>query len=133
MPWTGCSVCCGPGGWWAAWWSHARADGEEWCPPRRSGGDAPAYDRRQRDIDWAATVASSPRFAPPRLVRVPWRRELSLETWLVDETSKSYVGALTADSRAELLARMEAIASERFPTGMLTVPYETWLWTAQRE
>jgi hypothetical protein len=29
-----------------------------------------------------------------------------------------------------LLATLQTIIEERFPTGLMDVPYETWLWTA---
>jgi SAM-dependent methyltransferase len=124
-----------PGGWWAGWWSHPRADGETWFDNVQDVLEAtcPAYDRRQRDIDWGATVVDPAGFAAPRFIRVPWQRELSLDAWLVDETSKSYVGALTPDARADLLARLTRIVSDTFPTGTLAIRYETWLWTVQRQ
>lgn len=104
-----------PGGRWAGWWSHARADGEPWFDAYQDALEAacPAYDRRQRDTDWGAT------FGPATKHVVPWVRDLTAEQWLVDERSKSYVAALAPGEQ-------EALLAARFPGG--PVPYETWVW-----
>jgi SAM-dependent methyltransferase len=107
-----------PDGRWAAWWSHARADGEPWFDAYLDALEAacPVFDRRQRDVDWGAT------FGPATKHVVPWVRDLSAERWLLDERSKSYVAALDPDAQ-------EALLAERFPGG--PVPYETWLWISE--
>lgn len=92
----------GPGGRWAAWWSHARADGEAWFDAYWSviESSCPGAHRDQRDTDWGATVDEPEMFAVGPRVVVPWTRSSSIE--------------------------------DEFPTGVMTVRYETWLWTAAR-
>src|SRR6266496_2273830 len=81
-----------PAGRWAGWWNHPRADGEPWFESywdlleRRT-----VAQRAHRDVDWGATIERE-LFDEPTFVSVPWVREVSIETWLVDERSHSYIG-----------------------------------------
>ena len=122
------------GGRWAAWWSHARADGDDWyeaywslveaaCPPRT---------RAYRDVDWGASVAVPGLFEVGERVTVPWQRTTSVDEWLLDQTSHSYIAALDEQDRQRLLDRLRDVLGRRFPDGRMTIPYSTWLWTAQR-
>lgn len=122
-----------PGGWWAGWWSHPRADGDDWFDRYQSRLEeaCDGYDRAQRDIDWGHTLLEGERFEPARKDVVAWTRRVDLETWLVDEQSKSYISALDAGDRNALLDELRKVLRRRFPTGELAVPYETWLWTAR--
>lgn len=122
------------GGRWAGWWSHARADAEDWFDEYWSAIEAscPGTNRDQRNTDWGATVDVPGMFTvAPREV-VPWTRSISIEEWLTDQASHSYVAALGAADRRELLAQLRWVVEGEFPAGMMTVPYETWLWTATR-
>ena len=65
-------------------------------------------------------------------VAVTWTRSVSTEEWLVDQASHSYVAALETVARDALLAELRRIIEAQFGDGMMTVPYETWLWTATR-
>jgi SAM-dependent methyltransferase len=122
-----------PGGWWAGWWSHPRADGEDWFDRYQSRLEeaCSGYGRAQRDVDWGHTLLEDERFEPARKDVVAWTRRVDVATWLVDEQSKSYVAALDAADRDALLRELREVLRRRFPTGELAVPYETWLWTAR--
>ena len=88
-------------------------------------------DRSQRDTDWSEGVRESGRFVVGERITVPWVREVSVDVWLDDERSKSYVEALAETPRAALLGELERIVRNEFPGGEMHVPYETWLWTAE--
>ena len=123
-----------PGGRWAGWWSHARADGEGWFTSywdviERS---CPGTHRGQRDIDWGATIAGTGAFDVGDRVTVPWTRETSVETWMTDQATHSYVIGLPGAARARLLTELRAILEDEFPDGAMSVRYETWLWIATR-
>ena len=120
------------GGRWAGWWSHARADSEDWFDEYWSTIEAacPGIHRDQRDTDWGATVGPPGLFAVGACVVVPWTRSVPAETWLTDQASHSYVAALDAPSRRQLLRQLQRILDRAFGDGTMTVPYETWLWTA---
>lgn len=122
-----------PGGWWAGWWNHPRADGHDWFERYQSLLEAscPGYDRSHRDTDWGRTLLEGGHFEPARRTVVAWTRRTDLNTWLLDERSKSYVSALGGDDRQRLLDGIAEVLRRAFPTGELTVPYETWLWTAR--
>jgi SAM-dependent methyltransferase len=123
-----------PGGRWAGWWSHPRADGEPWFDHYWDVLEdrCPTTNRSHRDLDWGAELAATPYFVvTPRQV-FAWIRRVSVEQWLTDERSKSYVAALPAPGRAELLDELEGILRDAFPSGTVEVAYETWLWVATR-
>lgn len=88
--------------------------------------------RRQRDTDWGATIAASGRFEVGDRVVVPWVRTISVDDWLTDQASHSYVIGLAADQRERLLSELRAIVEGAFPAGVMSVRYETWLWIATR-
>jgi SAM-dependent methyltransferase len=121
------------GGRWAGWWSHPRADGDEWFDGYWDVIEAVCRwtDRSQRDTDWAEGIRESGRFVVGERITVPWVREVSVDVWLDDERSKSYVEALAETPRAALLDELERIVRNEFSDGEMRVPYETWLWTAR--
>jgi SAM-dependent methyltransferase len=123
-----------PGGRWAGWWSHARADGEPWFDRYWDviEGACPGTHRGQRDADWGRSIATPGRFDIAERVTVPWVRQISVDDWMVDQSSHSYVAALPVHQRAELLGELRAILDDRFPEGAMTVRYESWLWIATR-
>jgi SAM-dependent methyltransferase len=123
-----------PSGRWAGWWSHARADGEPWfdrcwAEIERS---CPGTNRTQRDTDWGKTLAVPGRFDVGDRVTVPWIRGISVETWMKDQTSHSYVVGLPEGARTELLRALRTVLDEQFPDGAMSIRYETWLWIATR-
>ncbi|HEX6167141.1 MAG TPA: methyltransferase domain-containing protein [Acidimicrobiales bacterium] len=123
-----------PGGRWAGWWSHARADGEPWYDDYWSLVEAacPGTVRTMRDTDWGEGVRASGLFDVGDRVTVAWERRLPVELWLTDQASHSYVAALAAVDREALLAGLRRVLDGRFPDGHLRVPYETWLWVGRR-
>ncbi len=122
------------GGRWAGWWSHARADGQQWFDTYWAviENSCPGTHRGQRDTDWGRTIATPGRFDVGERVTVPWVRQIPVEDWMTDQASHSYVAGLPMDRRAELLGELQAILDVKFPDGAMTVPYETWLWIATR-
>jgi hypothetical protein len=57
---------------------------------------------------------------------------VAVETWLLDDRSRSFVMALPAARREELLARIRELLDRHFPDGAAVVPYETWLWVGTK-
>lgn len=120
------------GGRWSGWWSHARADAEDWFGRYWSEIESAcvgAY-RGQRDTDWGRAVGESGLFDVQPRITVAWRRRVDVETWMTDLSSHSYIAALPSPDRAQLRATLQSIIDGRFPDGTMDVPYETWLWTA---
>jgi SAM-dependent methyltransferase len=117
---------------WAGWWSHARADGQAWFDDYWSAIERTCVGthRDQRDTDWGTTVAASGLFDVAERVTVPWVREITVEDWLTDQVSHSYVAALPPPERGHLVQRLRAVLVGEFPGGIMAVPYETWLWLA---
>ena len=124
------------GGWWAAWWNHPWADSEEWfdafctqLETRCSG-----YSRASRDVDWcSAAMAASDLFLPPQRHIVSWQRRVTIENWLVDLRSHSYVIDLGEPGATALIADVESILRGHFNGATMTVPYQTRIWAAQRQ
>jgi SAM-dependent methyltransferase len=121
------------GGRWAAWWSHARADGQRWFDAYWDAVEAASAARRdQRDTDWGEELRRSCRFNVGERTTFAWVRTVPIEKWLIDERSKSYIASLPEPKRTSLLKTMERLSRERFPEGKMSIPYETWLWVATR-
>ncbi|MHB1911969.1 MAG: class I SAM-dependent methyltransferase [Acidimicrobiales bacterium] len=123
------------GGYWAGWWSHPWADSEAWFDEyfslieERCAGAS----RHQRDVDWcSAALAASSAFEEPRRHIVAWDRRVSMEDWLIDLRSHSYVIDLPASERQSLLNEVSAIIRRRFGEEMMMVPYQTRVWVARR-
>lgn len=123
-----------PGGRWAGWWSHARADGQNWFDEYWSVIEraCSGVHRDQRNMDWGTTIDEPAMFEVTGRVTIPWTRTISSEQWLTDQASHSYVAALERGARVELVAKLREILQAAFPSGTMAVPYETWLWTATR-
>jgi hypothetical protein len=122
------------GGWWAAWWNHPWADSEEWfddfCTQLETR--CPGYSRDSRDVDWCSeSIATSGQFLSPHRHIVAWERQVSIEDWLVDLRSHSYVIDLGEPNATGLITDVEALLRRRFEGGIMDVPYETRVWTAQ--
>lgn len=90
----------------------------------------PGTHRGQRDIDWGATVSGLGLFDVSERVVVPWIREVSVDDWMVDQASHSYVVALDESRRTRLLRDLRHVLDQQFPDGAMAVRYETWLWAA---
>lgn len=122
------------GGRWAGWWSHARADDEVWFDSFWSAVEraCPAAHRDQRNLDWGSTITERGLFDVGERITVPWEREITVDDWLTDLTSHSYVAALPDTARVELLDEVRPIVQQRFDDGSMRIRYETWLWIATR-
>jgi hypothetical protein len=122
------------GGRWAAWWSHARADGERWFDDYWDVIESalPAVRRERRDHDWRGDAELVRVFdvAEPRTVT--WLRHTDVESWLLDDRSRSYIGTLDEPDRERLIAAIRAVLEDRFPDGRMVVPYQTQLWAGTK-
>ena len=119
------------GGQWAGWWSFACADGEGWFDAYWTAMEATTVaQRHQRDFDTGEVLRRSGLFDVGEKVVVPWVRAVTVERWLIEERSKSFVADLSEHDREALLQEVERITRDRFPSGTMQVPYETRLWTA---
>jgi SAM-dependent methyltransferase len=118
----------------ATWWNLLRADGQEWFEDYAAVVEerCPGYDRRQRDIDWGAKVEEAGRFAWVRMVEIPWTRTVTAESFVVDQSSHSYVAALPPEEQSALLDGLRNGLARAFPGGRLALPYVTRLWVARR-
>jgi ubiquinone/menaquinone biosynthesis C-methylase UbiE len=125
-----------PGGYWAAWWNQASAQGQDWFAAYQDTLESACPDYRRnhdRDQDWSReAIAETGLFEPGALITVPWTRVLRVELWLTEDRSKSYVGALDPGARVKLLAQIAEIIRPRFPGGQMSVPYRTRLALARR-
>jgi SAM-dependent methyltransferase len=123
-----------PGGRWAGWWSHARADDQAWFGEYWSTIELACRGahRDQRNMDWGATIDVPEMFDVADRVVVPWTRTISIDQWLTDQVSHSYVAALEQGPRRALVARLREILETAFPMGAMAVRYETSLWIATR-
>lgn len=88
--------------------------------------------RSQRDTDWGRTIAATGRFRVGPCITVPWLREVSVDDWMTDQSSHSYVVGLPEGPRGALLRELRGVLEARFPDGAMAVRYETWLWIATR-
>jgi SAM-dependent methyltransferase len=120
------------GGRWATWWSHARADGEDWYEAHWSLVEAACATRSRgyRDIDWGPTMTVGALFRVDERITLRWLRTTTVEGWLLDQSSHSYVAALAEPERERLLRRLEDLVRRRFPDGRMEIPYSTSLWIA---
>jgi len=123
-----------PRGRWAGWWSHARADGQQWFDDHWSAIEraCPGTHRGQRDTDWGATIATGRHFDVHERITIPWIRELAVDTWMTDLASHSYIVGLAKNERERLLTNLRQIAHAQFSDRPMVVAYETWLWIATR-
>jgi SAM-dependent methyltransferase len=122
------------GGVWAAWWSHARADGTGWFERQWQifETECPGVHRNQRDVEWGRELAPSGLFAPAHTVSVLWTRRVDLATWLTELRSHSHLAALDPARRDAVLGDVADAMRVDFATGAVDVPYSTALWTAVR-
>jgi SAM-dependent methyltransferase len=122
------------GGVWAAWWSHARADGTAWFERQWQIFESvcPGVHRSQRDLEWGRELAPSRLFAPARVVSVSWTRRVDLVTWLTELRSHSYLAELDSARREAVLSEVADAMRVDFAAGAVDVPYSTALWMAVR-
>jgi len=129
-----------PGGYWAAWWSRAKADGQDWFERYEDVITAacPGYTWRYLSDellapDWtdgAVTAVGLMEPAAPVVVR--WIRQVTAEQWITDERSKSYLIDLGPPARESVLRQVANIIAGQFPDGQMAVPYITTLLMARK-
>ena len=73
--------------------------------------------RDQRDFDTGAVLRASGLFDVGDRVVMPWVREVTVDRWLIQERSNSYVAALSEHDRTSYLRDVERIIRDRFPGG----------------
>lgn len=119
---------------WAAWWSHARGDGERWFDEYwdRLEQAAAGVGRDRRDFDWGTDLDESGLFDVGERLTFAWTRVVTIERWLLDDRSRSFVSALEPARRDELIVGIHALLDRHFPGGRVVVPYETWMWIAEK-
>jgi SAM-dependent methyltransferase len=129
-----------PGGFWAAWWNRARADGQDWFERYQDVLESacPGYHWRHKndqmlEPDWRPeAITARGRMDPVASVVVPWTRQLTVSQWITEERSKSYFISLAPGAREAALARVAQILGAEFPDGLVAVPYVTTLLTARK-
>jgi methyltransferase family protein len=117
---------------WAAWWSHARADGEDWFNSYWTAIETTCQgtNRSQRDTDWGKDLAQTGLFIVNEPIAVAWTRRVGVDLWLTEHRSHSNFASLDEADREGLLDQLTAILNDRFPGGTVEVAYETRLWRA---
>ena len=86
----------------------------------------------ERDVDWCAdAVRTDGCFESPQRHVVDWERTVTVEDWLTDLRSHSYVMEMSPALRARLLSDCQASLREQFGDVMV-VPYQTRAWLAHR-
>lgn len=118
----------------AVWWNFLVADGDPWFEDytARNEASTPSYDRRHREVDWGVAMRDSGLFGWVRPVEIPWRRTVTVEDFVTDQSSHSHVAALRADDREELLGRLRSDLLDAFPSGVADLPYVTRVWVSRR-
>lgn len=129
-----------PGGYWAAWWNRAQADGEDWFDAYRElvVAKCPGYQwQTSRDAQLApawsdSLVSARGRMEPAGTILVQWTREVSAADWITDDRSKSYFIELEPEVRESVLAEIAEIIRAEFPDGDMSVRYVTTLLLARK-
>jgi SAM-dependent methyltransferase len=118
----------------AVFWNLLMADGFSWWG--RFAGSCErlcvSYDRRTRDTDWGAELESSGEFRWVRRVEIPWTRDISVDAFVGDYSSHSYVADLAPTDRMSVLGALRDDLVEAFPDGHARLPYITRTWVARR-
>lgn len=129
-----------PGGYWAAWWNRAKADGEPWFDQYQDlvSSSCPGYtwqhlSDEQMAPDWTSeAVAAAGPVEQTGTVVVPWVRQVAASDWITDERSKSYFIELEPAVRESVLDQVAAIIAGQFPAGQMEVRYITTLVLARK-
>jgi SAM-dependent methyltransferase len=123
-----------PGGTWAAWWSHPRADGERWFDTYLALVEQAidGFDWSWRDHPWGDTLAARHRFDEPVRRVIPWMRTMTADEWLTETRSHSMVAAMPYADREALIGAMGEMLRATFGDEPFPVPHDTRVWTARR-
>jgi SAM-dependent methyltransferase len=118
----------------AVFWNLLMADGFSWW--ERFAGSCErlceSYDRRTRDTDWGVELERSGEFRWVRRLEIPWTREISVDAFVGDYSSHSYVADLAPSDRTAVLGALRDDLVEVFPDGHARLPYITRTWVARR-
>lgn len=118
----------------AVFWNLLMADGFSWWERFASSCErlCVSYDRRTRDTDWGVALDGSGRFRWVRRVEIPWTREISVDGFVADYGSHSYVADLSGADQASVLGALRDDLVGVFPDGRARLPYVTRMWVARR-
>jgi SAM-dependent methyltransferase len=106
-----------------SWWERFAGSCERLCE---------GYDRRTRDTDWGATLEASGEFRWVRRVEIPWTREITVDDFVADYSSHSYVADLAPADQTVVLGQLREDLTAVFPDGRARLPYVTRTWVARR-
>lgn len=118
----------------AVFWNLLLADGLPWWERFADSCErlCPGYDRRQRDIDWGASLQQSPDFRWVRRVEIPWTRDVDVDHFVSDYGSHSYVADLAPADQQTVLGELRDGLTTAHPQGRARLPYVTRTWVARR-
>jgi SAM-dependent methyltransferase len=118
----------------AVFWNLLMADGLPWWERFADSCErlCPGYDRRQRDVEWGRELEASPHFRWVRRVEIPWTREVSVDDFVTDYSSHSYVAGLSVADQSVVLGELRAGLSAHHPDRRARLPYVTRTWVARR-
>jgi SAM-dependent methyltransferase len=118
----------------AVFWNLLQADGTPWWErfAEECQRLCPGYDRRHRDLLWGTALERSPEFRWVRRSEIPWVREVTVDDFVRDYGSHSYVAALPPADQDLVLGLLRAGLLAEFPSGLAGLPYLTRSWMARR-
>lgn len=118
----------------ATWWSHPCVNAATWLDQYWSVIEATCdgAHRSQAETDWGPTLAEGGHLSIIDVHEFGWTREVSVDDWITDQSSHSYVATLTEPTKSALLSELRAICRGAFDTGSMRVPFVTRLWIARR-
>jgi SAM-dependent methyltransferase len=118
----------------AVFWNLLMADGVDWWDRFSASLErlGVRYDRRSRTVDFGAELEASGAFRWVRRVEIPWTRELSVDAFVADYSSHSYVADLAPSAQSLALGQLRDDLNDVFPDGRAQLPYITRLWVARR-
>jgi SAM-dependent methyltransferase len=118
----------------ACFWNLLLAEDQPWWDRFATVCErlVPGYDRRQWDFDWGPTLEQGGLFRWVRRVEIPWTREISVDDFVADYSSHSYVADLSEADRSQVLNGLRDDLMDAHPGGRPELPYVTRIWVARR-
>jgi SAM-dependent methyltransferase len=118
----------------ACFWNLLQADHEDWWDRFATACErlAPGYDRRQRDVDWGATIEAPGLFRWVRRVEIPWTRDVTVDDFVADYSSHSYVADMSEANRTQVLGGLRHDLTAVYGDGPAQLSYVTRTWVARR-
>jgi SAM-dependent methyltransferase len=118
----------------ACFWNLLQVDDQPWWDRFATACErlVPGYDRRSWDVDWGPTLEAPGLFRWVRRVEIPWTRDVSVDDFVSDYSSHSYVADLSEPDRTRVLAGLRDDLMEAYPGGLTALPYVTRTWVARR-